>query len=150
VTLTFSHNYEDTYKYKVGMSKYGLWLSRKKKLIFIPDSPRSTTSTMTTSAAEENNDNINCNGNNNNNQVQEQFKEQQQPQQQQQAVVYLVSIKIDQNSSGKTKINIHMYGVDPDATKDEAIRLFVKTQDVLKGKGSAVLESNSESNLAKV
>lgn len=124
--------------------------SRKRKLIFIPDSPQSTTSTMTTSTTAEENNNNNGNGNNgnnnnNDNQIQEQFKEQQQPQQQQQAVVYPVSIKIDQNSSWKAKINIHMYGVDPDATKDEAIRLFVKTQDELKAKGIAVLKSNSES-----
>lgn len=135
--------------------EFPIWpmFSRKRKLIFIPDSPQSTTSTMTTSTTAEENNNNNGNGNNgnnnnNDNQIQEQFKEQQQPQihtQQQQAVVYPVSIKIDQNSSWKAKINIHMYGVDPDATKDEAIRLFVKTQDELKAKGIAVLKSNSES-----
>jgi hypothetical protein len=40
------------YKYRVGMSKYGLWLSRKKKPIFIPDSPKTTTMTTNQPAAE--------------------------------------------------------------------------------------------------
>jgi hypothetical protein len=76
-------------------------------------------------------------------QQQEQQKQEQQSQQSQ-AVVYPYSVKIEQDSKGKAKVSIHVYGVDADTTKDEAVRLFVKTQDELKGKGVVVLESTKE------
>ena len=69
---------------------------------------------------------------------------QSQQEQQSQAQVYPYSVKIEQDSKGKAKISIHVYGVDADTTKDEAIKLFVKTQDELKGKGIAVLESTTK------
>ena len=69
---------------------------------------------------------------------------QSQQEQQSQAQVYPYSVKIEQDSKGKAKVSIHVYGVDADATKDEAVKLFVKTQDDLKGKGITVLESTTK------
>jgi len=143
-----------------------MWLSRKKKPIFIPDPPQAATEAKMTAVEDNDNGNNNTNNNGGDNEMklepksaafvsnqpsrlsppqqeQEQQREQQQSQPQQ-GQVYPYSVKIDQDSKGKAKISIHTYGVHPDATKDEAIRLFVKTQDELKGKGIAVLESTNE------
>jgi hypothetical protein len=73
--------------------------------------------------------------------ITKQAPQSQQEQQSQAQVVYPYSVKIEQDSKGKAKVSIHVYGVDADATKDEAVRLFVKTQDGLKDRDIAVLES---------
>jgi ribosomal protein S27AE len=84
------------------------------------------------------------NSSNNGSNGNEQLQEQQPIQQQQQAQVYPYSVKIEQDSKGKAKVSIHVYGIDADTTKDEAIRLFVKTQDGLKDRDIAVLESTTK------
>jgi FtsZ-interacting cell division protein ZipA len=140
---------DSEYKYHVGKSQYGMWLSRKKKPIFIPDPPseqqQSETPMSEMVAVSASTEGENNNGNNNNNNHNSQMQEQNQEQlSQQQAQVYPYSVKIEQDSKGKAKISIHVYGVDADTTKDEAIKLFVKTQDELKGKGIAVLKSTTK------
>jgi hypothetical protein len=150
---------DSDYKYKVGVSKNGLWLSRKKKLIFIPVPPKTTTMINQPAEEEENSGNNNndysrdipgplrptafTNNNDNSNksdqQNQQQLQEQQQPQQQQQQVVYPYSVKIEQSSSGAAKISIHTYNVDPDKARYEAIRLFIQTREELKNNGIKVL-----------
>jgi hypothetical protein len=70
---------------------------------------------------------------------QQQEQEQQQPQQreqqqQPQQQVYPYSVKIEQSSSGAAKVSVHTYNVNPNAAKDEAVRLFIETREELKGK----------------
>ena|GEM_PF-5804300 len=143
----------------VGVSKYGLWLSRKKPA-FIPDPPKTTTMiNQPTSEEEENSGNTNNSHSNSDDmkleprsaafvsnqpsrlsqqqQQEQQQREQQQPPQQQ---VYPYSVKIEQSSSGAAKVSVHTYNVNPNAAKDEAVRLFIETREELKSKGLKVLE----------
>ena len=43
-------------------------------------------------------------------------------------------MKIEQSSSGAAKVSVHTYNVNPNAAKDEAVRLFIETREELKGK----------------
>jgi hypothetical protein len=42
---------------------------------------------------------------------------------------------------GQAKVSVHTYNVNPDVAKDEAVRLFIETQQDLKNKGVKVLEA---------
>jgi hypothetical protein len=38
-------------------------------------------------------------------------------------------VKIEQSSSGAAKFSVHTYNVNPNAAKDEAVRLFIETTE---------------------
>ncbi|HZC20771.1 MAG TPA: hypothetical protein VE223_03915 [Nitrososphaeraceae archaeon] len=87
------------------------------------------------SNSDENNGHNNGNGE----QSQQQLV-QPQPIEQQTAVVYPISIKLEQDPKGRVKCSVHCHSNDEDTIREQVVRLFVKTQDDLKGKGINVLE----------
>ena len=145
----------------VGASKYGLWLSRKRKPIFIPDPPKTTTmiNQPTSEEEEENKDNT---SNNNGDDMkleprsaafvsnqpsrlsQQQEQEQQREQQQQQASVYPYSVKIEQDTKGNAKISVHTYHSDINTVSDDAVKVFLDTKKKLQDNGVKVLEANDQ------
>ena len=48
--------------------------------------------------------------------------------------------QLEQSSSSAAKVSVHTYNVNPNAAKDEAVRLFIETREELKSKGLKVLE----------
>ena len=111
--------------YKIGKSKYGLWLSRKGK------DKLTTTSNNDGPNNEGNNENNHSNGDipgpltpaaflNNDNNNNESITA---TQQQQQQVVYPVSVKLEVDSKGYVKPSVHLYGYDSDKTVSETVRL---------------------------
>ena len=149
LTLVEGFECEDSnFVYRVGKSKYGLWLSRKRKEGMENNNNNSSNNgdnngdSDTGDMKPETRPTAFLNNNNNNNNNNNDQQQQDQQQQQQAAVVYPISIKLEQDPKGRVKCSIHCYGYDGDIVKDEVIRLFVKTQDELKGKGINVLEGN--------
>jgi hypothetical protein len=119
----------------------------KEEAVFIPDPPNTTTMINQPTSEEEEEDNNRDDmkleprsasfvSNQPSRLSQQQQREQQQPQQQ----VYPYSVKIEQSSSGAAKVSVHTYNVNPNAAKDEAVRLFIETREELKSKGLKVLE----------
>ena len=134
--------------YKIGKSKYGLWLSRNRK------DKMTTTSNNNGPNNESNNENNRSNGdisgplspaaflnndNNNNESITATQQQQQQPQQQQ--VVYPVSVKLEVDSKGYVKPSVHLYGYDSDKTVSETVRLFFEVKSQIIERGGKVLEA---------
>jgi hypothetical protein len=118
----------------------------KEEAIFIPDPPKTTTMINQPTSEEEGNNRDDMKleprsasfvSNQPSRLSQQQHREQQQQPQQQ---VYPYSVKIEQSSSGAAKVSVHTYNVNPNAAKDEAVRLFIETREELKSKGLKVLE----------
>jgi FtsZ-interacting cell division protein ZipA len=141
------------------MSKYGLWLSRKKKPIFIPDSPKTTTMTTNRQPAAEEENNGNTNNNNDDDEMKLEARSaafvsnqpsrlspppQQQQEQQYQDITpittYPYSIKIEQDPKGSVKISIHVYSQDLESASDQVVKAFLDTREKFKQKGVKVLE----------
>ena len=144
------------------MSKYGLWLSRKKEPIFIPDSPKTTTMTTNHQPTSEEENNGNTNNNNDDDEMKleptsaafvsnqpsrlsppQQEQEQQQQQQYQDitpTATYPYSIKIEQDPKGSVKISIHVYSQDLESASDQVVKAFLDTREKFKQKGVKVLE----------
>jgi hypothetical protein len=144
-----------------GVSKYGLWLSRKKP-IFISDPPKTTTMINQPTSEEEQENKDNTSNNNGDgmkleprsaafvsnqpsrlSQQQEQ-EQQQREQQQQQASVYPYSVKIEQDTKGNAKISVHTYHLDINTVSDDAVKVFLDTKKKLQGNGVKVLEANDQ------
>lgn len=127
--------------YKIGKSKYGLWLCRKRK------DKMTTTSNNNGPNNESNNENNHSNGDipgalrpaaflNNDNNNNESITATQQQQ-----VVYPVSVKLEVDSKGYVKPSVHLYGYDSDKTVSETVRLFFELKSQIIERGGKVLEA---------
>jgi hypothetical protein len=140
---------DSNFTYKIGKSKYGLWLSRSKKDITVM-----TTENNSNSNNGPNNENNNnhdtpapsrpaafLNDNNSNSESVTSASPITQQQQQQQTT-FEYSVKLEETQKN-VRVSVHVYSHSKESASKEAIDLLLSTKNELRKKGLRVIESES-------
>jgi hypothetical protein len=136
---------DNNFTYKIGKSKYGLWLSRSKR----DNTVMTTENNNINGPNNENNNNVPgplrpaaflSDNKNNHNESTATATQQSSEQQNQQQTTFEYSVKLEETQKN-VRVSVHVYSHSKESASKEAIDLLISTKDELRKKGLRVIEN---------